>query len=992
MSNTNPLRWISKSSTLLWVLYMLVLYLVHRSHYLLSISHLTYSSQLVLIALCITILLALTYYTRVKFNGLLAYILLLIFTVIIYSGYTDRPYFQDLSRAKPFFALGNLVVLHLEVAFYLVSSMLLGMLIPIPQLDKIENRDKYPIYLGVGIMIHSLYAFLLAAFGWLNIYTVWPVIILPYLLRYRDAIGLMKSCFKQGLYEKKESGSWLKGLMFSLIILTLSMYMLGAYKLFPIGFDSTAIYQNISNLIFTTGNLPKGYHPSNWSIYTSMGAIAFGNMKVSLFLSHVMIVPLLWLTYRISRMVINQKQSIYLVLMLVVLPGIGFLSFVDAKVDLAYAYFTLLPIYYLIKLDKSASVNLLSRSVMITIGLWLGYLMGVKFLAIMVFAAVVSILLYKSLGILGALAGFLGFLAMMLIMRVDKLGQIEMQAWEKWTIIALSLIMALFLLYNACKKKEIALGIIINPILVLGTCFVLSFSPWIIKHATQGAWQNPMSLIFGNTDSARSRYQLDWIESGKIGMKLPEPISNLMISHLGTSPSSYKDDNALVTDWRDKAKLDWYKDLKDLVQGTRSGKREEIQRYLGYEQGVMRYVSAPLDVSIGTNVILERGTDYGVLLAMFIPIFFLLSKHTSRKTKLWQSALLVILTIMSYASTFENQRTKDIDSYLAKMVGESSDLLDFLINGAYVPLLKMKYVLSQALVPLYGLMGEFGFLLSFGFVVLIITAFVWPTKKLWSSFGQVLRYLTVFCLVYGLYWLFFASVIPYYALPIWILFYLIIFYWVSNLESFVDQEMRPFVSRTFMSVSSLLIFFGIIQLFTNQHNNWEDADNLYYPPFAYDLGHSEGSQRTYPDKLPELVSALDEINADKDAKVYRVGTYLNYHIENNHYRVIEDNQLGLYKTVSEVLKDQTGFCEFLKAEGYDYVVFSLSVGSIDRTPQKTLKKKAANFAKMLNKCDVQLVYTDRLVEQTDANGNKRRVKALAGKVIEKGNTAIFRIK
>lgn len=984
-------RWATKVGLIIWFIYIISLYLVHRSYYLLSISEAYYSNTIITIGAIIAIVTAILHYTKLRFSGLLGYLLLLVFIVLIYGAYVDRPYYSELTGGKYGRMLMTILGLHLQLLLLALSSYCAGFLIPIPQINVFKRYGAGLIRMAMGVMLLTLGAFLLAFPSLLNTYTAWALVLLPIGIRYRDALSFLKGIVRVDIVSD-ENKSVVIHVLAQITIVALAMYLLGAYKMFPIGFDSTAVYQNVSNLILDSHGFVSGYHPYNWSLFTALGAQLLGDMSLSLYLSHSMVIPLLLISFHISRSLMPLKYAWLLVCMIALLPGIGFLSFVDSKVDLAYAFFALVTIYYLLKAyDISLSSKKLLQ-VVILIGCLLGYLMGVKFLAIMLLAGVVGYIFYVHFGIWSSLLSFLGFTSLFFIMRVDKFGQTDIAGWERMILIILPLAIALFLLFRLNLIKAAPDGFW-KRIIVLGLVFNLSFAPWIIKHASEGGLSNPISLVFGNTESARSKYKLDWLESNNIPLQLPSEISGLMTSHLNElSTYQFVSDNQLVADWLEQAKLSWFKELKSLTKYGRTGRREEVQRFLGYEQGAVKYISAPIDVTLGSNVVNRRGTDYGLLLLLFGPLVLLFARGKSKLARLSQLALLGVIMLFSYAGSFENMRAASIEAYLSKISGESNDMLDYLKESVYTPFVELQYLIVSGLKPLYDLIGKSNYLISLILFTLVMAAWFIGGRKLWRTIPRFGKGLLIISLIYGFYWIILGNVIPYYALPIWCILLMVLFHWAAHMDRYVVDAWSGMLRYLFKGVSVLVLLLSFMQLFTNQSNNWSDGDNLYYPPFLYHLSHSEGIEHTYEKKLPTLSNSLDRINEDLDAKVYRVGTFLNYHIKNNNTRVLEDNQLGLYQTVSNVLKDETGFCDFLKAEGYRYVVLDLNVASIDNTPNKRLTQKATNFVKMLNDCNVELIYTNRVVERKDAQGNMVRGNALKGKVVSKGDTAIFYIK
>jgi hypothetical protein len=114
---------------------------------------------------------------------------------------------------------------------------------------------------------------------------------------------------------------------------------------------------------------------------------------------------------------------------------------------------------------------------------------------------------------------------------------------------------------------------------------------------------------------------------------------------------------------------------------------------------------------------------------------------------------------------------------------------------------------------------------------------------------------------------------------------------------------------------------------------------------------------------PAIAAARDEINANPTKKVLRIGTSMNYFIDQNNTRVFEDNQLdnftfiyNRYYGVKDVMNAA------MKKVGIEYVLFDLNTGSIDKTPDKSLTKKIEKFYDYVsNNRGITLITSDRLM-------------------------------
>ena len=72
--------------------------------------------------------------------------------------------------------------------------------------------------------------------------------------------------------------------------------------------------------------------------------------------------------------------------------------------------------------------------------------------------------------------------------------------------------------------------------------------------------------------------------------------------------------------------------------------REELQRYIGYEELPFQYLSLPYDVTINAN---EQGNylDIGYLMMLFLPLIFLWGMNS----KFWQKGLVIVCSLLLLA-------------------------------------------------------------------------------------------------------------------------------------------------------------------------------------------------------------------------------------------------------------------------------------------------------------------------------------------------------
>ena len=135
--------------------------------------------------------------------------------------------------------------------------------------------------------------------------------------------------------------------------------------------------------------------------------------------------------------------------------------------------------------------------------------------------------------------------------------------------------------------------------------------------------------------------------------------------------------------------------------------------------------------------------------------------------------------------------------------------------------------------------------------------------------------------------------------------------------------------------------------------------------------------------------------------MYRVGTYLNYHIAFNDRRVLEDNQLKVFGFYDLRLPDSGRFVDVLKENGFRYILYDINTPSVDKTPEQSLAKRCDTFLRMLiNNPQAELTITDRIVQSQNPNAqvvepNKTYNGAtygLLGSQVKVGTFLLFELK
>jgi len=204
---------------------------------------------------------------------------------------------------------------------------------------------------------------------------------------------------------------------------------------------------------------------------------------------------------------------------------------------------------------------------------------------------------------------------------------------------------------------------------------------------------------------------------------------------------------------------------------------------------------------------------------------------------------------------------------------------------------------------------------------------------------------------------------------------------------------RILKTSSFLCVCGIWIFMAFTFRAANYNpKDVEWAKQIYVPPLVeYQTG------KFTEDQIVNMVfyrsSEMIKLINRTDGRVYRVGTHMNFFIDNNDRRVFSDTFLDTYEKLVRKYKDKEKIVTALKERGFEYIVFDLNLSTTDRTPEKSLTRKFTNFINTLYaNPKVELVMTDRTIKMNDSGKIVPSLIPDKGTIVNYGKWAIFRIK
>jgi hypothetical protein len=421
---------------------------------------------------------------------------------------------------------------------------------------------------------------------------------------------------------------------------------------------------------------------------------------------------------------------------------------------------------------------------------------------------------------------------------------------------------------------------------------------------------------------------------------------------------------------------------KDIVSGVRSGElrksvdgqryrsslfsgaqREEIKRYIGYEPGLPLYLSIPYDITMSAQIPFSRYLDISFLFLLLIP-FLLLGKNPTLNGGLIALSLLVwVISVYSlYSDGVHAPSAEMISAQLKAQMGDPPGMLAPLLSGLFEGLQKGFIGAGSNLHGLHAALSSLSFIWVYLVLLFMAGVLAWVSRARWGSLPVPLKAMLAFALAFAFLWFFLGNAIVWYGFPFLALLFLLFAHLQNKPEDFGPSALPGVAGRWWTGALAVCLGLSISLFFVSGIQPAERAAMLFNSPFLKHVSQRQELSDTYGQFMPYMDETIQVINADTRVRIYRVGTYFNYHIKRNDRRVFEDNQLGFYEETVTAMRRKEDFVRFLKEHGFRYVLYDLNTTMIDKTPDKSLTRKANDFfLNLANSPEVRPIYTDNFI-------------------------------
>lgn len=1027
-TNSKLLGWIAKAGAIIWSIWVVLDYLMHHPDLLKAVSAAPYAGLLAVYGLAAAggcywayrkLATAKKSEFTIGYRGVSAFLLLQLFaaiTLIAFNAVSYLPAGSVVSRVFYFFGFSSLFAI--AVFVLVAATYALGQVLLSPLQSRLGSGFKI-ISIGLGASILGTVFLLVGLVGALNIYVGWALLAAIFAWRFHQ----VKAFVVDTVWTPKTIvvRSWWTVALWGLLFAALGFSWLGAFKTFPIGYDGSALYVNIATLLAKKGSLVAGGQAYHWSIFMGMGEVLFASPVMTILLSHLLNFACLIILYQIARYWLSPAFALLATLLTLLAPYYVFHLMVDEKVDLAFAFVLLSAFGLLAGIYQRVEGEELLEKLSLLGGRWTpsvalyatllvgwmsGYGFGIKYTAIIFVIALGCWLFYQHGRIMAGAGAFFAALGLLFLGRIYRFGYLDLSPTAATGLGAVLLLVGAGLLAYNYRSDLKRLLQPITQIVALLAAFFLAFSPWAVKHLSENGSFSVTNIIEGksNAPEIRSAQPLGFLEEPTSTVPLRQRYSDLPLTEAerrhvsqhnfaGYGHFTQLDDRFLETRERNEGR-----------NASQQAAYEEIKRYTGYEADFYRYASLPYDLSTNVNIPFSRHLELGFLFLLLLPLLFLVAPAGKRR---WWVGLLAALGWLFYLCiVFYSMYAQDGNFSAATALASfkasypATDASWF--SGIYYALMSLPLGLTEMLSPL---LAEMRYLTILGTVLLMLLSFVavffFVRGRLATVPTQFKAFLG-FVAVYGFLWWLMGNAIIWYAMPLFVAFPIVLLYWFDEPSRFLGDDSKQFSSYFGGGVLGLSLVLGTLYFFTSPFPGGNDQAGLLRWPFVdYFSSSTAAVDKTVDAFNPVVREVMRTINAEPNAKVYRVNTHYGFFIENNDTRVFSDPVLEVFDRMSWRLDDKSQFFTNLKAQGFRYILLDLKTGLNDRTPEQTLMQKYGSFggALMAATDKVELVVTDNLIEdpagQSYTLSNGQRVNAsrgLAGKTVQLGNLALFRIR
>lgn len=504
---------------LVWIVFIFLDYWNKHPFYSLSFEHFKLIKFTIFLVLLGVGVAALYQYLKAKkfnllFSGLSLLVLSIVVSIAITYSFTA---FAEGSVAKTnagqsvfghaLTYTGNALIYFFELLLIFLSVFSIGYQ-AIRFVDFDIRESSRTIYSTViGIMLFTFVMFILAMLGLLYNFVLLPLLIIPIAINWRKNLSILKEISITNVFAKDSKVNFLTGILVTSLLALISINFLSCMGPFPSGFDSRNYYVNISKLLEDYNGLVEGFQPYTWSLFMSIGNIAFKDISMTLLISFSGLLLSLWAIWELCRSYFrfSVNHSLFVLLLLCTIPAIFNQLYVEQKIDFGLLFVQLCSVLLLIDIvDKIRAVKEYRTDkdlikLFVLLGIFSGFALGIKATHLYMLFAIVIMLWTLYCGYFGFLAAFFVTLFVVFVGRLDDISGLREYHLGISYLMYVVLALALVFFGLAIYKNKTAFFSSFRTSAILALVSLLVFMPWMIKNYSDNSDSISMNkLIMGD--------------------------------------------------------------------------------------------------------------------------------------------------------------------------------------------------------------------------------------------------------------------------------------------------------------------------------------------------------------------------------------------------------------------------------------------------------------------------------------------------------------
>ena len=880
-------------------------------------------------------------------QGWQGYLMFWVMTLILLGSFMGKVFpNHNLGTAFGSF-IGKSLLYQVELMLIVAASFSAGNLVLKPIKNHFHSNSFKLISIALGFSIIGLFAFLQGMIfsHFISHFLMMALLIILIGVQWRAVLELLKSAFLGSLTLKKVN--FYQVLPIFVLLLFLSASWIDAIKLVPVGYDGLNLYGNLARNIGASGNFPSGIQPYNWSIIMSLGWTLFGSSTLGYLLSYLPGWLALATTYRLARIWLPVTKSWMVTALMAIVPMFVFHMGSTEKIDLGFLFIQLAILLLILESwknsnDKADFITFFKKEIkteyfILAAAGWLaGYAFGIKLTAFLFIFSLLTLLIYKKGNHITFMCGAFMGIGVLYFLNIQTLANAPNGSLPVKLLSLAFMIGALFVYFLFHKKNGVQNAFrIARPIGVFLMFTFLSFSPWLIRNAITADSFSVESLISGTNDQVQIKIDPNLIPADK------RPVDS------------------------DGGSLNAAKLLAGLVFKP-TAVREELQRYIGYTEGFANYLALFYKQTMNTEIKGKIYVNIGLVFFLLLPFylfFFKNEKYAKYNWARWIGGGVVLLLVLSISVYVAWSDEGNLQNAMANQVAEHPAWIQWLFNIFLLPISKVLYQIGGVFSGVPTLFGKTFMILIMLYGTAMATLWYLLSLPVAKHFSTTFRAVGGFLLVYVLLWLWLGNGVPWYgfaALPLLLIMAVALFHKQDEIG------WKRYVNTGVL----LFMLLSVFNRFSNIEKSQIQNGNVIFSfsSTAYSTGQVSGEKEILRNIDPAFAEGVAVLNQDTNAKIYRIGTFINYYIDNNQNRVFEDNQLGQFESIAALLERDENFISVLKDNGFKYILFNPNDIYFDQTPEQTFRKKFDRFWQVLKRApNVRVVSTNNVVY--DPSGN-----------------------